>query len=279
MEPDADPNETVWDPIKIFNPSTHYEYAVVILNRPLSWNRDILLNIWENAQVRVTVDGGTLRWIHYLQKHGIDLLNETCRKYVPDFIIGDLDSCSSIVLEQMKSMGSVVVETPDQNHTDYTKALIQIKELDEKANMKLKAIYVFVKTSGRFDHLLGNINTLYKSDQFIKDVQIIQIANNSLTWLLRPGSHSINIPNLLVQNTSPCGLFPVGAPINSITTTGLKWNLNNAIMQFGGLVSSSNTYGSSKVTVNTDSPVLWTMSIKPLKESADNCEELTVNSD
>ncbi|XP_076623069.1 thiamine pyrophosphokinase 1-like [Colletes latitarsis] len=279
MQPDTDSNKTVWDPIKIFNPSTHYEYAVVILNRPLLWKRDILLNIWEKAQVRVTIDGGTLRWIHYLQKHGINLLNETYSKYVPDFIIGDLDSCSSTVLEQMKSMGSMVVETPDQSHTDYTKALIQIGELDKKANMKIKAIYVFVETSGRFDHLLGNINTLCMSDQFIKDIQIIQIANNSLTWLLRPGFHSINIPNLLVQNTSPCGLFPIGAPVNSITTTGLKWNLNNATMQFGGLVSSSNTYSSSEITINTDSPVLWTMSIKPLKESMNNYEELTVNSD
>jgi len=33
-------------------------------------------------------------------------------------------------------------------------------------------------------------------------------------------------------------------------------------MQFGGLISTSNTYEDSKVTVNTDTPVIWTMGIE-----------------
>jgi len=37
-------------------------------------------------------------------------------------------------------------------------------------------------------------------------------------------------------------------------------------MQFGGLISTSNTYEDSEVTVNTDTPVIWTMGIEPLKE-------------
>ncbi|XP_076636902.1 thiamine pyrophosphokinase 1-like isoform X1 [Colletes latitarsis] len=279
MQSDTDSNKTVWDPINVLNPPTHYKYAVIILNRPLLWKRDILFNIWEKAQINATVNGGTLRWIHYLEKQGIDLLNKKYSEYVPDLITGDMDSCSPAVLEQMKSMGSMVVETPDQNLTDYTKALIEIGQLNKKANLKLKAIYVFVETSGRCDHILANINTLYKSDQYIKDVQIIQIANNSLTWLLKRGFHTINIPNTLVQNSSSCGLFPIGEPTNSITTTGLKWNLNNATMRFGGLVSSSNTYTSSKITIHTDSPVIWTMSIAPLKENVNSCGKLTVNSD
>lgn len=55
---------------------------------------------------------------------------------------------------------------------------------------------------------------------------MIQIANNSLTWVLRPGLHSIIISKILVENNSWCGLLPIGAPVNSIITTGLKWNLS-----------------------------------------------------
>ncbi|XP_076636908.1 thiamine pyrophosphokinase 1-like isoform X4 [Colletes latitarsis] len=241
MQSDTDSNKTVWDPINVLNPPTHYKYAVIILNRPLLWKRDILFNIWEKAQINATVNGGTLRWIHYLEKQGIDLLNKKYSEYVPDLITGDMDSCSPAVLEQMKSMGSMVVETPDQNLTDYTKALIEIGQLNKKANLKK-----------------------------LQDDAII-----SLQILIR----YIKVISISKTYSSSCGLFPIGEPTNSITTTGLKWNLNNATMRFGGLVSSSNTYTSSKITIHTDSPVIWTMSIAPLKENVNSCGKLTVNSD
>jgi len=42
---------------------------------------------------------------------------------------------------------------------------------------------------------------------------------------------------------------------------------DNTTIQFGGLVSTSNTYEDSEVTVNTDKPVIWTMGIEPFRES------------
>lgn len=49
--------------------------------------------------------------------------------------------------------------------------------------------------------------------------------------------------------------------------------LDNATLQFGSLVSSSNTYDNcSEVTINTDSPVIWTMGIEPLQKNTSNYE-------
>lgn len=269
MQHDSDFNKTIWDPLQIFRYSKQYKYAVIILNRPLYWKNDSVLRIWENAEVNITVDGGTHSWLRYLEEHSIDLFSGIHKTYVPHLITGDMDSCSPLILERLQSVGSRVVETLDQDHTDYTKALITLGQYTKKENIKLNGIYVFVDSSGRLDHIIQNINTLFKSDKVLgQHIPVIQIASNSLTWILKPGFHTIIIPKILVQNNSWCGLLPVGPPVNCITTTGLKWNLNHSTLQYGGIISSSNTYADdSEVTVNTDSPVIWTMGIEALQES------------
>lgn len=78
------------------------------------------------AQITVTVDGGTHRWLKYLEEHGIDLLKDEHKQYVPDLVTGDMDSCSPDIIEKMRNIGSTIVKTPDQNDTDYTKALLQV---------------------------------------------------------------------------------------------------------------------------------------------------------
>ncbi|XP_076375449.1 thiamine pyrophosphokinase 1 isoform X2 [Megalopta genalis] len=259
-----------WDPLQIFQSCSQYKYAIVILNRPLRWNSDILLRIWENAQIKITVDGGTHRWLQYLEAQDIDLLDGKHSQYLPNLITGDMDSCSPEILEKLKSVGTRIIKTPDQNYTDYTKALLQMEQYASEKNINLEAIYVFVDSSGRLDHTFANINTLFLCNKLIAGTKIIHIANDSLTWILKPGFHSISIPEILVQTNSWCGLLPIGSPVKHISTTGLKWNLDNATIQFGEMVSTSNTYDNcSNVTIKTDSLVVWTMGIKSLKEKYD----------
>ncbi|XP_019883859.1 thiamin pyrophosphokinase 1 [Camponotus floridanus] len=271
---------TAWNPFDIFQCDTCCEYAVIVLNRPIYWKHDIMLRFWQKAQITVTVDGGTHRWLKYLEEHGIDLSNDEHKQYIPDLVTGDMDSCPPNIIEKVKNIGSTIVKTPDQNHTDYTKALLQVAHYAKTKNINLGEIYVLAETSGRFDHIIGNINTLYKSDKLVGNVQVIQIASNSLTWSLKPGLHTIYIPEILVKQHSWCGLLPFGRPVNCISTSGLKWNLNNTTMQFGGLVSTSNTYDNltSEVTINTDTMVIWTMGIEPFMGTVNN-EEITSSID
>jgi hypothetical protein len=60
----------------------------------------------------------------------------------------------------------------------------------------------------------------------------------------------------------------LGHPCTSITTTGLKWNLNEAHLELGKLTSTSNKIAYSQsagadhvIVVKNSHPVLWTSSL------------------
>jgi len=89
------------------------------------------------ARVTVTVDGGTQRWLKYLEEQGIDVLNGEHKRYVPDLITGDMDSSLPSMIKKLGSIGSTIIKTPDQNYTDYTKALLQVAHYTKTRNINV----------------------------------------------------------------------------------------------------------------------------------------------
>ncbi|CAG2204395.1 THI80 [Mytilus edulis] len=134
------------------------------------------------------------------------------------------------------------------------------------ANLIIKVAIVLGSFGDRLDHMFANINSLYEASK-ITDAQIILISVDTVAFLLQPGHHTISVDPRACGEW--CGLIPVGEPCKSVTTTGLKWNLDKQRLKFGDLISTSNTLESEStdvVTVETDAALLWTMGIIPDKE-------------
>lgn len=239
------------------------KYAVVILNRPLSdFNKDHLVRLWKNALVRITVDGGTKRWEEF---QSTLIQNIRAELESPELVTGDFDSITEDILSIYKSKGCEIVHTPDQNATDFTKALMALNSYCDSNTIHIDSVIVISEVSGRVDHIMANINTLFlcKTKQLLpEDVNVFMLAHNSISWLLQSGEHCIQIPQNLLNHESWCSLVPLGGKCETITTRGLKWNLENESMSFGGMVSTSNTFdGSSHVVICNSHPVLWSMKI------------------
>ena len=181
---------------------------------------------------------------------------------MPDLITGDFDSAEMSHVENFKGLGSTVAETPDQDQTDFTKALIEL----EKSHVDgLEAVVAFIEAGGRVDHLMGNFqvndSTCIGGNELEVFAQTLALVPNlapslppvflcsshSISWLLRPGAlspswsfngcimvvfnlfffpegkHTIVLPSPAPEH---CGLIPLDGKA-LVTTSGLKWNLAN----------------------------------------------------
>nr|GMD59430.1 thiamine pyrophosphokinase 1 isoform X1 [Ipomoea batatas] len=230
-------------------------YALVVLNQSLPRFTHLL---WKHARLRVCADGGANRVFDELpQLFPDEDASDVRKRYTPNVIKGDLDSIRSEVQEFYTGLGSKVVdESHDQDTTDMHKCIAYIRDLPELETPNL-CILVVGALGGRFDHEMGNINALYH----FATTRIILLSDDCLVQLLpKTHHHKIHIHHSV--EGPHCGLVPIGSPSGSTTTTGLKWNLDNTEMRFGDLVSTSNIVQESVVTVQSDTDLLWTISLK-----------------
>ncbi|XP_065222762.1 thiamin pyrophosphokinase 1-like [Planococcus citri] len=251
-----------WDLAKLLNTSHNFSenssYSFIVLNTPIL-NPDLVLPLWNHASFKMVVDGGGNHLYSLIQQRKDEDVENFA---IPNVISGDFDSVKPNVLEFYRKNDTILVHTPDQTKTDFFKAL-EVLVSTTKSN----TVIVFCDNVGRFDHMMANINVLFKAQQDIRmeHLKILILGNNDITWLLEPGEHMIYVPKELWSEKAYCSLIPIGRPCHHVTTSGLKWNLNDGVLEFGGMVSTSNTFDTTStenmVFISTDESLLWSMTL------------------
>jgi len=243
---------SLWKPSKTLE---NGKFALCLLNQPVKeWGP--FIQIWNKSSFRVTVDGGTSIWAEIVNNAEGKVEHE-----VPDMITGDFDSADKTHVEHFRKLGSKIVSTPDQDYTDFTKCLMELGAEMKQGNGKLsevEAVFAFVENSGRLDQIMANIETLFHAPGLLP-CPVYLVSSSGLSWLLGPGDHEIRVEDLVTED-SHCGLIPLDGEAK-VTTSGLKWNLDNGSLRFGQLVSTSNGFDlkQENVKITTDKSLLWTM--------------------
>lgn len=219
--------------------------GLVLINTPSLEVR--LRRLWGLASYRVCADGAANR------------LLKTCEDLEPDLVLGDFDSADPDVLEVYRRRGVEVRDlSDDQETTDLEKALVAVREAGCDS---VVVAGQFAGVEGRLDHTFGIANALCIN----ADLPIAVVGDECFMFFLGRGEHHILVPG---ASAAPhCGLVPLGCPCKSISTEGLRWNMSDAAMQFGGLVSTSNRVDADskgRVRIKTSDPVLWMCNLPKL---------------
>eukprot|EP01057_Protomagalhaensia_wolfi_P000261 Protomagalhaensia_wolfi_Nauph_80__260@NODE_1147_length_1697_cov_191_285887_g747_i1_p1_GENE_NODE_1147_length_1697_cov_191_285887_g747_i1NODE_1147_length_1697_cov_191_285887_g747_i1_p1_ORF_typecomplete_len308_score37_28TPK_catalytic/PF04263_16/1_3e18TPK_B1_binding/PF04265_14/3_2e16NTP_transf_4/PF13562_6/0_21_NODE_1147_length_1697_cov_191_285887_g747_i16421565 len=268
---------------KCQGPLRHTNVHVLLLNSELMPSRN-LLKVLRAAQTITCADGGANRLAQRLSEFDLPTINDVLyvqntNRRKPCLIVGDLDSYnhqpSHPGAPNMAALGFEIVHIVDENTTDFYKART---ELEMRGHIQEGDVLIVDGAfGGRFDQVIALLCMIYKHRYPAKipekwgtfgagatniDYTTILIGNESACCLLPPGGAIIRPPTQTATNV--CGLLPF-VPAASVSTKGLRWNLENDPMAIDGICSSSNEVVDEVVEVTSDVPIVWYSFLKEFK--------------
>lgn len=216
-------------------------------------------------------------------------------KYIPNLIVGDLDSIHPVVQQYFEKEGCDIWKVLDQDRNDLDKALDAVQEEHQRRLVRCRKrrgtgvrvdhettnnedysnssstapfthVAVYGAFGGRFDQEMASLQALHKwSDQF-GAANLWLYDEHTCACLLRPNSPRLrrNVVTMCpsVENLKSVGLIPLGGRCDKVITSGFRWNLDEDSMEFGGLVSTSNEMLSPTVFVEATHRLVFTAGVK-----------------
>ena len=161
---------------------------------------------------------------HYLKEKNFPLAQL-------DFISGDFDSHSGI---DENIYHEKFIFTPDQNFTDFQKALDILKNKD------VKKVDVYGGSGGEQDHFLGNLHVAF----LFKDLMEITFYDEFSSYFFIPKDFVINNVEGKMVSLLP---FP---KVENLVTDGLNWELKNEALEITKRIGTRNFATKSTVKIS-----------------------------
>ncbi len=147
--------------------------------------------------------------------------------WLPDLVVGDMDSVDAPVAEQLRSAGVPFVQHPvEKDETDLELALRAA--IDRGAD----EIIVAAALGGRIDHTLGNLALL--ALPLLANVQVRMVDGGQSIALVR---QQLTVAGAAGDTLS---LIPFGGDARDVSVVGVRWPLDDADLPVGPSLGISN---------------------------------------
>lgn len=149
----------------------------------------------------------------------------------PDYILGDLDSASSDNIEFYKSKDIKSIKFNTQKDETDLEICIEFVML-----LGVTEIIILGALGSRFDHSLTNVNLLVKPLE--ADINAYIISENNTISVINSRFNSDIFKKCSIGDT--LSLVPLTTKVTGVTTTGLKYPLEDYTMSIGRSLGVSN---------------------------------------
>ncbi|AQZ16679.1 THI80 (YOR143C) [Zygosaccharomyces parabailii] len=275
---------------EFLRPSSKRPSALLILNQKIDIPQ-VFTKLWKNYGLRVCADGGANQLYDFFRD---DEHERT--KYMPDYIVGDLDSLRDDVYAYYESHGVIILRQRTQNSTDFSKCLDAIslhwdspefinlvnnsaeenhsvdtydgleKLRHRMASQNLVRINLLALggINGRFDQTVHSISQLYKLGSDDSQFNLCYLSSTDLIFLVPAHGTLIQYTQGFRKDCiGNCGILPMGGPTVIEESRGLKWDIGNWYTSIqDGKVSSSNRFvGEDRCYLKTKESIVMNVEI------------------
>lgn len=263
-------------------PSSSSVNCLLILNQEIRLPTEFFTKLWNNASVHFCADGGTNRLYDYM--------GNLRDKYIPEFIVGDLDSLRDDVRSFYQSHGSQIKQQQSQYYSDLDKSIslinlminfpdtiltklndyseVETVEAEKCRACQSKQILVTVVggIGGRFDQTIATISRTLQSTIARKNITFLLLNSEHAEFviLVPKGANYIDYPiDAEVGFQDPersrrprnIGVLPLSEP-SIISTKGLKWDIKDWKTELSGDLSLCNyQVGDSGFYIKSNKPI------------------------
>ncbi|RPA81993.1 thiamine pyrophosphokinase [Ascobolus immersus RN42] len=211
-------------------------YILLILNQPITSPR-LFHHLWQKASLTISADGAS--------NHLHNLSLRTGTDYTPDVIIGDLDSLSPSARTYFEERGVNIVRVPDQDSTDFGKAL-EWGFANLPPGLEKVDWVAFNSLGGRMDASFHSLHQLFLfADGAFPGTEEAKSRRGEL-WLVSPPNLAFLLPagksvvllgggegteeerrarKEVVFGRGVCGVLPVAGE-RVVRTRGLRWDVD-----------------------------------------------------
>ncbi|GMG22158.1 unnamed protein product [Ambrosiozyma monospora] len=206
--------------------------VLLILNQDINLPLPFFAQLWNQAELKICADGGSTRLLHYSEKHKSELVKNSqylrhnnndskVNEFVPDYIVGDLDSLSETVRLHFQKLGTKIKQQSSQYAHDLAKSIslinlrlncpeldivencndhnglldLESKNIDNLKTPKHATVFVVGAIGGRFDQTISAITYVTKLSEEKPHFQFVLLNAEYMEFvlLLKKGRNFVHI--------------------------------------------------------------------------------------